>query len=267
MARKPQQYINGEPGKPNDDNLGLAMAGIFPVADDGSVQLEANGYFQLNPSSYDEQKSTNWVQQNTPGNDPILQWVSGGPRTLSFEALVTKDHSGFAIAKKAGFAEKLLDKALDVVGDIASQYAGVNLPPLADLFGGATPGKGNDLSIAAELDYYRSLHYPEYSESGELISSPPLVVVLSGSLLTSAEDITKITDMQSGGSYLPVWVVTNLGIRVTKQLPNLSPMEAIVSFNLMEYIILSPGRSNFKPLPQGTSESAGVFDSVTSLFG
>jgi len=42
-----------------------------------------------------------------------------------------------------------------------------------------------------------------------------------------------------------IWVVTNLRIKITKQLPNMSPMEAIVSFELTQYNIKSFDRRRF----------------------
>ena len=44
----------------------------------------------LNPESLTETKAANWVQQNIPGqSDPLLQWISGSARTVTFTAKVT----------------------------------------------------------------------------------------------------------------------------------------------------------------------------------
>lgn len=43
-----------------------------------------------------------------------------------------------------------------------------------------------------------------------------------------------------------IWVVTSLRIRITKQLANLSPMEAVVSFQLTQYTIRSKSGTLFR---------------------
>src|SRR5215469_2331969 len=74
----------------------LQTAALFRVNSSGNIVKDPNGLFLLNPSTWEEHKSANWVQQQVPGNsDPILQWLASGPRTVTFDAMVTLDNSDF----------------------------------------------------------------------------------------------------------------------------------------------------------------------------
>jgi len=213
----------------------LKAAALFTVSIDGTIEKRSSGagIFLLNPSGITESKSSSWVQQNTPGqSDPPLQWVSSGARTLSFDALVTKDTSYYVSGvKKVGEEQNPLEKSQLYVGSIASAFSKT-----------ATPAKrsveepSDTLDISAFLNYYRSLLYPEYDvieNPRRLKSSPPLVVLLMG------KSVTKFPYGSRVSSQHDLWVVTGLEIKITKQLPDLSPQEAVVSFKLTQYNIRS----------------------------
>lgn len=238
MAIRPPKRI------PTADNVGdvssdftdnLRVSALFTVDDEGYVEVRQTGIFLLNPSTVEENKKANWVQQATPGNsDPVLQWLSSGPRTVSFDALVTADTSDFiSAAKKPGKEEDRSKLSQIFTGSIASAFAKTVTPPprVQD------PGDENpSLDISNYLNYYRSLLYPVYddiSNPRRLQKSPPLLVFMHGSSVNkfvAGDRITANNDL---------WVLTDLRIRITKQLPNLAPMEATVSFQLMQYNIRS----------------------------
>ena len=59
------------------------------VQQEPSAGLET---FYLNPSTYKENLVSNWIITNAPGkNAPHLHWASAGARTITFEALITKE--------------------------------------------------------------------------------------------------------------------------------------------------------------------------------
>lgn len=225
------------------DNIGrLKSAAVLKVKETGEVDDTsiALGTFLLNPASIEDSKSSNWNEQSIPGQShPIYQWVSGGARTISFEALVTKDTFHAGQKKTSSLESQLSSAALNVAGDIASAFAGVSLPPVTDLFG-TEPTRGTIISIESQLNYYRTLLAPKYEEGfSGLRTSPPLVVLLFGKSLspTNTADGPISPANNPDTAYTPVWMVTNLNIRITKQLPNLDPMEAFVGFTLKEYAI------------------------------
>lgn len=221
----------------------LYRAALFKVSPDGSIDKNEAGVFMLNPNSYEENKSANWNQQLVPGqSDPVLQWSSSGPRTLSFEALITADtayyDSGNAFSKP-GEEKDPIKRTLTEVGKIASSFFNVIIPP-PRLTIDQKLQKNDNLDISNYLNYYRSLLYPEYGKkyvptnlSRTVTQSPPLVVMYSGNSINKLPLGSKITNVHD------VWVVTDLKIRVTKQLPNLAPMEAVVQFSLLQYNIRS----------------------------
>jgi hypothetical protein len=220
----------------------LRAAGIFPIDSDGTVKtLISKGIFLLNPSTWTENKSANWVQHQTPGqSDPILQWMSSGPRTVNFTALVTKDTSNFVSATEPASETNggdIFEQAKSVIGGIASSFAKTSVKP-----GRVTTGKTKTSDISGYLDYYRSLLYPLYDNKANpkrLTQSPPLVVLFNGSAINKFKAGTKISSQHD------MWVVTNLQIRITKQAPNLAPLEAEVDFTLMQYTIKSFSSNRF----------------------
>ena len=223
----------------------LQVAGLFPISDRGEVQISESGIFMLNPTSWTESKSANWVEHIVPGqSDPVLQWVSSGARTVTFEALVTADTSDFVSGQKRQPGEETdpLKKAVTFIGSIAAAFFKVPAPaPRVE----SDDDRGDNLDISNYLNYYRSLLYPVYDKvdnPNKLRNSPPLLVLYNGNA---------INKLPMGGpgtrvsSQHDIWVLVDLQINITKQLPNLAPMEATVSFKLMQYNIRSFDRNRF----------------------
>jgi hypothetical protein len=232
--------------------LNAAIVEVDNVTDIGQPKITPESIFLLNPESWTETKSTHWVQNAIPGqSDPILQWSSSGPRVVTFDALVTKDTSAQKEVLRdanpqaksffAGLASKVAGIPSVTVSSIDKRYVD---PPFV-------------LDISSRLNYYRSLLYPTYTDSAKvplLKGSPPLVMLyVGGTFSNSSEIIThkKATSGSAESSSFTVsntstlWVVTNLRINITKQLPNLDPLEAVVNFELMQYTIAPFSRDNF----------------------
>lgn len=227
----------------NSDSKSLKRAALLTVDTKGNIQVDSRAIFMLNPSAVEDSKSANWVQHQIPGqSDPVMQWISSGPRTVTFEALVTADTSNFSSERDKTITDKSNPKNLtEYLGEIASQFFGVSLPAPRN-----TQALTNTvvLDISSTLDYYRSLLYPEYVNDGKtsarLQASPPLLVLMMGSSIAKLPYEKRITNKHD------VWVLTDLRIRVTKQLQNLSPMEATVQFTLVQYNIRSFSGSRFR---------------------
>lgn len=234
-------------------NKNFLQAGIFKITPTNTLDKTSFGKFLLNPSTWEEHKASNWVQHSVPGqSDPIIQWISGGARMINFEALVTKDTTQFNLQDPPDFLSNLATSAVNAVGNIASAFLGINVPNIGDLLPVGDQGEGEDLSIKSYLDYYRSLMYPITKEQTKLLASPPLVVLFVGKTFGEiAETISFDTE---------VWVVTDLKIKITKQLPNLAPMEALVSFQLIEYTKQIKDQATF-----GQKVATGITDSVPNL--
>lgn len=228
---------------PNTGGM-LRKAALFRVDNEGNIIKNKAGVFPLNPNSYEESKSANWAQQNVPGqSDPVLQWVNSGARTVSFEALITADTSYFqsGVTTKPGEETDPVKKTLNQIGNIASAFFKVTLPPPRQTTEAAA-NKGDSLDISAYLDYYRSLLYPTYDNAtnpNKLRYSPPLLVLYAGSAVIKVPYENRISSQHD------LWVLTDLKIRVTKQLPNLAPMEASVQFTLVQYNIRSFDSNRF----------------------
>lgn len=218
----------------------LQQAAIFAVDRDGKIVKDTAGRFLLNPSSYNETVGTNWSEQTTPGNsDPVLQWTSGQGRTVTFQALVTAETSDFNsdAGEKPGKEKDPLRQSSIFSGTIASAFFKVAKPQPR-----MPSEKYTNLDISSYLNYYRSLLYPTYNDANNpkrLQQSPPIVVLYAGSAIPKFAYGEQINSQQD------LWVVTNLQIKITKQTPNLAPMEATVDFTLKQYNIRSFDRRRF----------------------
>jgi hypothetical protein len=228
----------------NDPNNELRKAALFTIDVAGNIIGEPLGVFSLNPSTWNESKTANWVQVAVPGqSDPVLQWVSSGARTLTFDALVTKDTSDFGIEEsKKDYQKSRPKNTIEAVASFAVKLFKVQVPPPRT----TTPTRNFEvLDISDTLNYYRSLLYPTYSDpSGKgvpqrLKESPPLLVLLAGSGIAKLQYGSRITNKHD------MWVLTDLRINITKQLSNLAPMEATVGFTLVQYNIRSFDRNRF----------------------
>lgn len=256
MPIKPKRYGQNV-AYANSKNTGnLLKASIARVLPDGRVSkgdLNGIGRFLINPSSWEESKAANWVATQIPGqSDPIMQWLSSGPRSVSFEALITKDTSESSRVYQSSptikedtnktFLGKVAAAFFKVVPEPVKQSANwfSSTPTAVQESGGVTT---DYYSIASQLNFFRSLLYPVYDDIDSpkvLRNSPPLVVLYVGNTFS------KTNPADSGlTSSDDVWVVTNVRIRVTKQLPNLSPMEASVEFQLVQYNIKSSDGEKF----------------------
>jgi hypothetical protein len=81
---------------------------------------------------------------------------------------------------------------------------------------------GYSLDITDKLDKYRSLVYPvDMGANG--IAPPPLIQLFVGTTL-GRRSLANV-----------YWAVQAVDIKITKQLNNLLPIEATVTFNLIEY--------------------------------
>lgn len=230
----------------------LVRTAIFKVIwNSGAGVIDSDnpyGIFLLNPDSFEESKSSNWAIQNIPGqSDPIYQWVSGGPRVIRFDALITRENSqtnpdnivkkdndsakniitnlAAPIAQTISKTTSLISNAKDTISSITGTFESKKLKPT--------------MSIDNELNYYRSLLYPIY-KNNILRSSPPLIALYTGRALNREAYGAKV-DKNS-----ELWIVTNLKIKHTKFLPDMSPMEAIVSFELSQYTINTVNQTDFK---------------------
>lgn len=273
MSRRPIKYGGiAEPGPSVGPSVGNSQLGarlqrmsIARVTPSGNIDTVSKqlGLLLLNPESIQENKTANWVVNQIPGaSDPLLQWTGGGPRTISFDALVTRDTADFLGPQTDDPLAGLVDSAVNAIGSIASNFLGVNLPAIGDLFASTGPGPGEELSIENQLQYYRSLQYPTYAQ-GRLDASPPLIVLLAGKALGNVGS-APVTTISANND---LWVLTELGTRITKFLPNLTPMEAVVSFKFTQYVVAPFGANHFTSnAPEPSAPSGGSIGQIVSGF-
>ena len=216
----------------------LVKATIVPIIDSDDVADPGLTQFLLNPDTWQETKSTNWVKHNVPGlSDPHQQWISGGARTITFKALVTNDRdvghvatsNKLARAASAGGGASVVSR----IGGIAAQV--FNIPELS-IAGSLEAQNRNpansgilEMSIEEKLAFYRSLTYPNVFDTGSGVVSPPSPIKL---LVTGAFGKHPLGKRTFNSQF----VVDKVDIEITKMLPDLTPIEAVVTFTLTELV-------------------------------
>jgi hypothetical protein len=232
-TKRPDANLENLANPGNEHEVGfLNRAALFKVDISGKIlNKNLEGIFLLNPTAWEESKSAKWVAHEVPGqSDPVWQWVSSGPRTVTFEALVTADTSDKIAKAEEEQSKSSVKTSIEAVASIAMDFFKITIPPPRNE---STALKNAEiLDISDRLNYYRSLLYPEYTDPnnkgvpGRLKASPPLLVLFAGNSISNIPYSDRITNKQD------VWILTDLRIRTTKQLANLAPMEAVVTFTL-----------------------------------
>jgi len=246
MAEAPKTKIPSLADKDVALSKDLLKAGIFAIEKNGDINKDSRGFFLLNPETYQETKKANWIATQIPGqSDPVYQWLSNGPRQITFDALVTRETSEFDTGKK--IAETINSNASQQIVNKFAAIAGTIAAVTTDLSNNIKKAPTNTdvtgkLDITDTLNYYRSLQAPKYDNDdkpSKLIGSPPLIALYVGSSLNT------VTNGDSISTNTDVYILTDLRIRIGKQLANLAPMQATVTFTLAQYNVRSFGRNHW----------------------
>lgn len=215
----------------------LKMA-IVPIGEPSRPELHT---LILNPESISESKAANWVKQYIPGqSDPLLQWISGTERTITFMAKITLDIAeNFTVNSGSNQEEWSLqiEPELIELSQITSTYdakvlgrISANQEPTAE----DSPLAWSDAEVEAtykwqqsiqpQLDFYRSLLVPRKSSIRGQNKTPPLVKLFMGNILGG----TSVSRDQK-------FILASYQINITQTTPNLMPTSAEVTFTFIEY--------------------------------
>lgn len=226
------------------------------VAKDGVTSSELQRVL-VNPQAITETKAANWAKKYIPGkSDPVLQWINGTEKVISFSAIVTKDLAeNNTVRYISGYQNKLITNGsieqtgnleltsgninsyeASIIKGLFSRYAQSNEPlsipgsattqdSLGVLAGRASSVANNKywpISIANHLEYYRSLVLPRTSNRNQS-KPPPLVGLRMGDILSNRDQDTD-------------WILLQYNFNITKFNPELVPIEAEVQFTFIEYV-------------------------------
>lgn len=199
---------------------------IIPVGE----PFNSNNILLLNTNSVTEAKSANWVKHYIPGqSDPLLQWISGSERTITFTAMVTKDlaHNPTLLNTRNEEEWQLVVKPeLDQIFKTTTKVISENLSNLTNGTISNSPDRANSThywprSIQPQLDFYRSLVIPR--DAGT--KTPPLVQLKMGTILGDADTVAN-----------QKFILLNYQMTVTEYSPELEPTKATVVFTFVEYV-------------------------------
>lgn len=193
----------------------------------------------LNPESLTETKAANWIQHNIPGqSDPLLQWISGTSRTITFTAKVTLDMVENYTVSATGNSNVWsleIEPELSVIREITDSYNAAILDQLYQVSARAYGSDQNNptadkvgtrwkQSIQPQLDYYRSLLIPRTGSLKNQLRTPPLVRLYMGTVL-GAEPHSANQD----------FVLASYSFNILQTTPELQPTQADVTFTFIEY--------------------------------
>ena len=204
----------------------------------------------LNPESVTETKAANWIQHNIPGqSDPLLQWISGSARTVTFTAKVTLDiveNFTLDVSADAEIWTLEIEPELSRISEITEGYNAAILSKLSAVSARDLPeerlGDLEELSstrwkqsIQPQLDYYRGLLIPRVGSRKNQVRTPPLVRLYMGDILGAA----KYSRNQD-------FILASYNFNILQTTPELLPTQADVTFTFIEYN--DKGKS-LKPVP------------------
>jgi hypothetical protein len=215
----------------------LKMA-IIPTHEPSNPMLTT---LLLNPESLTETKAANWIQQNIPGqSDPLLQWVSGSSRTVTFTAKVTLDLVENYTVDSSGDSNIWsleIEPELSHIREVTDSYNAAILDNLynvsARLFGSdpspsapanQTAGTRWKQSIQPQLDFYRGLLVPRTGSLRNQLRTPPLVRLYMGKVL-GGQPHSADQD----------FILASYSFNILQTTPELLPTMADVTFTFMEY--------------------------------
>lgn len=193
----------------------------------------------LNPESITETKAANWVQQNIPGqSDPLMQWVSGSARTVTFTAKVTLDLvENFTVDAEGGTNDIWsleITPELSRISEITDNYNAAILSQLynvSERVGEPTAENASNRSytrwqqsIQPQLDFYRGLLIPRTGSRRNQLRTPPLVRLYMGDVL-GAESYSANQD----------FILASYQFNILQTTPELLPTVADVTFTFIEY--------------------------------
>lgn len=207
----------------------------------------------LNPESVTETKAANWVQHNIPGqSDPLLQWISGSARTVTFTARVTLDLVENFTVQASGNTSEIwsleIQPELSRIEEITEGYNSAILSQLYNVSArveeplieavGQESGTRWKQSIQPQLDFYRGLLVPRTGSRTNQVRTPPLVRLYMGDVLGAASY-----------SANQDFILASYNFNVLQTTPELLPTVADVTFTFIEYN--DKGKSlKPKPTPQ-----------------
>jgi len=182
-----------------------AKAGLSPQ----SNTLSAVRQLQWFPETLTDSKETDWQDRVVPGGShPLLNWVSGGRRDISFVAQMTCDKDpGYDSARSA----------LALIGQNAIADKAV---------GGNKVAGTRNLDIRKEIDFLRQCMYPRYSTTaGKRVLPPPVVRLTVDNLGWGA-----------GGTNMIRVVMTQFEVTYNKLFPSGYPRLVEVSLGFSEVV-------------------------------
>lgn len=194
----------------------------------------------LNPESLTETKAANWIQHNIPGqSDPLLQWISGSSRTVTFMAKVTLDLvENFTVSQGGDsniwnleiepelsnireITESNNAAILDQLYNVSARLFGSDPTPAAEAGAGGLRWKQ---SIQPQLDFYRGLLVPRAGSRRNQVRTPPLVRLYMGDVLGRASY-----------SANQDFILASYSFNILQTTPELLPTMADVTFTFIEY--------------------------------
>jgi len=232
--------------------------GIIPTHEPSNPLLTT---LLLNPESVTETKAANWIQQNIPGqSDPLLQWINGSARTVTFTAKVTLDLVENATVERRSGTNDIwsleIEPELSRIQEITDGYNAAILGQLYNVSNRvsqealqANQGQARDAfrwqqSIQPQLDFYRGLLVPRTGSRRNQLRTPPLVRLYMGDVLGAASY-----------SANQDFILASYNFNILQTTPELLPTVADVTFTFIEY---NDQSKSLTPRPTPQIERADV---------
>lgn len=194
---------------------------IIPISNEtGNMEDESSiRCFQYFPETISDSRQSNWTPKDIPGlSHPLYQWVSGGPREISFTAIFSRDTDVNINVSSASVTDRFVG-ATDLYSDSNTVQSGQ-----IDNF--------RNVDIPGAVAWLRQFTYPIYINNGTPVDRalPPkrLVLVMPGVRLNHSNP-------GFGASEVPC-IMTQCDVTYEAFFPSGTPRLAKVALTFAEVI-------------------------------
>lgn len=203
----PGQFLSGK----------TAKAALYPLGLDDEVVPGAGREFQYWPETVSDSKVVDYAQKTVPGaSHPLVQWVAGGARELSFMAVFSRDH---APSQSLAFGSN--SPGVIPAGDVGQLASGQFVTQVRE------DQATRNVDVNAAVAWFRQHLYPGYSDD-EVRVRPPSKLLL----------YLPRTNVGVGKSDLVPCVMTKADVEWKSWFPDGTPRLAEVALSFLEVVQL-----------------------------
>lgn len=213
-----------------DQNIAMCTIADFFTGGKQPDAFQAPHALQYFPESIKLNRSVDYATKKPlGGSHPIYQWVVGGERSLSFEAVFTAEVDEWKSPAQQAAGSSSTNSAEQIAQDVGDYLKNPLTAGAAALFGNKNYGM-NHINVAAGVSWLMSKTYPSYAAHNGIVKPPPVLEIY----LPNAGIATYIKGMELADVFY--CIMTRCSVNYTSFFRSGAPRIAEVSMDFDETI-------------------------------